>query len=378
MPYSLPGETAMKGQLRVLILVPTAMPGISGNAVTAERWKNALIEKGLNVKILATEHIDASALLDCIENFRPDVMHAHHVSRAGSLTLDLRIRDHCQRLPLVVSPAGTDLSPLDAPGNDWENIVPHVCRRACVIITQSEWTAKKLSELFPDVKSRIIHVPKALSWFGEDRFDLRKTLGWQQEYIIFFQPAGIRPVKRNLETLRAFQEVHSSRPRARLVFAGPSLDPGYTALFQEDLERFSAFARWIPVIPHGAMRSAYESADVVVNASSSEGLSNALLEAIASGRAVLVSDIPGNRWPVMGGAMVSPCGLLFNLNDRNDFIQKAIQLIDDYELRKWFGLAGGERAALWPSPEEEASGLVHAYEQAIVRQREKANTINHT
>lgn len=358
----------MKKGLQTLILVPTSLPRIAGNAITAERWKNALIEKGLAVHILATEHIDASNLIDCINHFKPDVVHAHHVSRAGALTLDPRVVSRYPRLPLVVSPAGTDLVLREGQLHGRGSIVARVCRRACVIVTQGDWTAQKLLHLFPDVGERLIHVPKAFSWFGEDRFDLRETFSWQQEDVVFFFPAGIRPVKRNVETLLAFQKVHSARVQARMVFAGPPLDEEYTALFQEELERFHAFARWIPIIPCSAMRSAYASADVVVNGSSSEGLSNALLEAIASGRTVLASDIPGNRWPVTGDGGTSPCGLLFDVNDCDDFVEKAIRLIDDGALRSRLGQAGTERALAWPSPEEEANCLIHAYEQAIERQ----------
>lgn len=359
----------MKKRLRILILVPTTLPRISGNAITAERWRKALIERDVFVQVLATEHLDANNLLECIINFKPDVLHAHHVSRAGALTLDPRIVECCSRLPLVISPAGTDLFLQEGEFYDRGNIVPQVCRRASAIITQGEWTAKKLLQLFPDIHDRIIHVPKAFSWFGNDRFDLRKTSAWDRESFIFFHPAGIRPVKRNLETLLAIKNIYELRPHVRIVFAGPTLDQAYTSRFQEDLEQYSAFARWVPVIPHGAMHSAYESADVVVNASSSEGLSNALLEAIAAGLPILASDIPGNRWPVLGEFNASPCGLLFDINDRDDFVKKALKLIDDDELRSRFGKAGKERSALWPGPGEEAAGLINAYEEAIERQR---------
>jgi L-malate glycosyltransferase len=360
----------VRRHLKILILVPTTLPRISGNAITAERWRQALIRKGLNVHVLATEELDSGTLLQCIENLQPDVIHAHHVSRAGVFMLDPRIVDRYPGLPLVVSPAGTDLFVQEGHCCDRGSVVPRVCRKASVIVTQSKWTSEKLSELFPDVQGRIVHVPKAFSWFGKDKFELREATGWQQKEVIFFHPAGIRPVKRILETLQAFKEIHSVRTQARLVFAGPPLDQDYTAIFQEELERCSAFARWIPVIPHGAMYSAYEAADVVVNASSSEGLSNALLEAIAAGRPILASDIPGNKWQVMGETEKSPCGLLFNVDECSDFVKKAIKLIDDDGLRSRLGKTGRERAASWPGPDEEAGSLIHAYRQAIERQRE--------
>lgn len=357
----------MKKSLRILILTPAILPEISGNAITAERWRQSLVHKGLHVHVLATGHLDANNLLNCLENVKPDVIHAHHVSRAGALILDPLIRDHCARLPFVVSPAGTDLFFQERQSCDQGTIVAQVCRRASIIITQGEWTAERLLKLFPDLQDRIIHVPKAFSWFGNDKFDLRETSGWAKKDFVFFYPAGIRPVKRNLETLLAIEKVHHIRSHIRIVFAGPVLDQGYTISFQEELERHSAFARWIPVIPHGAMRSAFEAADVVMNASFSEGLSNALLEAIAAGRPVLASDIPGNRWSVMGEREAPQCGLLFSLSDSNEFVRQALKLIDDGELRHQLSKAGREMAATWPSPDEEADGLIHAYEEAIKR-----------
>lgn len=357
--------------LRILILTPTTLPDISGNAITAERWRLALIEKGVDVHVLATEGLDVSNLLGCIGNLKPHVIHAHHVSRAGALMLDPRIVDRYPRLPLVISPAGTDLYARAGQTYDRESIVHRVCAMACVIVTQGAWTAEKLSELFPDVESRILHIPKAVTWFGGDSFDLRKSAGWSPEHFVFFLPAGIRPVKRNLETLFSMKEIYTIRPRVRLFLAGPPLDQEYAVRFQEEMERNSEFVKWIPVISHGSMRSAYGSADVIINGSSSEGLSNAVLEAIAANLPILASDIPGNRWPILGGRGSTPCGLLFDVSDNNDFIRQALRLIDDGGLRSQLIKACRERAASWPGPEEEANGLIHAYKQAIERQQRK-------
>jgi len=358
----------MTRNLRILIIAPTTLPDISGNAISAERWRQSLVKKGLSVNVIATEHLDADNLIKHLENIKPDVVHAHHVSRAGALFLDHKIVERFVKLPLVVSPAGTDIMFQEGQTYDLGTIVSQVCRRACVIVTQGEWTAKRLSTLFPDVKNRILHVPKAFSWFGNDSFDLRKSAGWLPEHFVFFLPAGIRPVKRNLETLLVMQTIYAMRPHIRLAFAGPSLDQEYTARFQEELERHSEFTRWIPIIPHGSMRSTYASIDVVINSSFSEGLSNALLEAIAAGRPILASDIPGNRWPILGEKGIPACGLLFKVSDINNFIKAALKLIDDGGLRNRLSQAGTDRSATWPGPDEEASGLIHAYEEAIKKQ----------
>lgn len=361
----------MKRNLRVLVLTPTTLPDISGNAISAERWRQSLTNRGLEVHVVATAHLNAGYLIKSLENIKPDVVHAHHISKAGALFLDRKITERFAGLPLVISPAGTDIMSQEGQMNDLGTIVAQVCRRASVIITQGEWTANRLSMLFPDLINRILHVPKAFAWFGDDSFDIRKVTGWLPEDFVFFLPAGIRPVKRNIETLLAMKQIHRMRSHIRLMFAGPSLDKDYTARFQEELVRCGEFAKWLPIIPCGSMRSAYTSVDVVINSSFSEGLSNAVLEAIAAGKPILASDIPGNRWPILGDGNVSPCGLLFDIADANDFVRQASKLIDDGELRNKLSQAGTDRASTWPNPDEEARGLIYAYKQAIERQHKQ-------
>lgn len=202
-------------------------------------------------------------------------------------------------------------------------------------------------------------------WQGNAPFDLRKTCGYHAGNPPFFLPAGIRPVKGNLECLPWFERIHRERPAIRAVFASSGIDSLYAAEFENKMIRCSAFAKWISPIPPIAMQSAYQSADVVLNTSLSEGLSNTLLEAIAAGRPLLAADIPGNRWPVLGDNGDRPCGLLFDRSNPEDFIRKAIQIIDDEVLRQALTDACVQRAADFPLPADEAGGLDRAYRSVL-------------
>ena len=113
------------------------------------------------------------------------------------------------------------------------------------------------------------------------------------------------------------------------------------------------------------MRAAYRSVDVILNGSASEGLSNVLIEGRAAGKPLLASDIPGNRWPVLGDAGDSPMGVLFDPSDPNDFVRKAILLVDDAMLRRKLGEAGAAYARRMPGPCDEARALVGVYEAAM-------------
>lgn len=354
----------MNSALCVLILTPTALPNLTGNAISAERWRRALSQKGILVNVIETQILKAEGLVDVLDRFRPHVVHAHHISRAGALMIDPLVTEKYGHLPFVVSPGGTDIN-LHALQGAGMRIIGKTCRRAHSIIAQSPEIACLLQELLPELKGRIAAVPKSFLWLGKDDFDLRGVAGCRQEDILFFMPAGIRPVKGNLECLYAMEKAHAANPKIRVVFAGPTLDAGYAGRFEEEIQRLESFAKWILQIPPTAMHAACEGVDVVLNHSSSEGLSNSLLEAMAAGRPILASDIPGNRWLMRDEKGSGPCGRLFAPGDRLDFVRKVVQLAGDRALRESLAANGRRRAAAWPGPSDEAQALLKVYEAAI-------------
>jgi len=354
----------LKTAPRVLILTPTALPAVTGNAVTAERWRRALAAQGLDVKVLASLESDARGLLDLLRSFDPDLVHVHHASRAGALLLDPLLEPETVRRALVVSPGGTDIhQDLNVPRR--AAVVRAVCRRARAIVAQSEQMVRCLLTALPDVADKIFRIPKAVGWLGDEPFDLAGAAAPGPGGCLFFLPAGVRPVKGNLECLLLLERVHHVRPQVRVVFAGPAIDPAYAGRFRRETDRCGDFARWIPLVPPPSMRAAYRGADVVLNASLSEGLSNALLEALSEGKPLLVSRVHGNVWPVLGDPGEPPAGLLFDPADPDGFVRQALRLVDDRGLRERLGAAGKQRAARQPGPEAEALGLVRVYEAAL-------------
>ena len=362
--------------MRIVILTPTTLPSITGNAITAERWRRSLQKKGMGVTVMATQNLNAGDFLSRLRRIKPDLIHVHHAFRSGNLLLEAPgvspvispVISDDNGPPLVVSPGGTDIN-LDFEIEEKREIITRVYQKACFIIAQDIQMVKHLGELFPSLRERIIQVPKAFYWLGNETFNLRKAVACKDDEILFFLPAGIRPVKGNLECLRTFKQIYSACPRVRIVFAGPALDRNYAEQFDRELENHRPFATWIPPIPPEAMRSAYQSSDIVLNTSFSEGLSNVLLESVAAGRPVLASNIPGNRWPVLGEEGKEPVGLLFDVDNPEDLIVKALKLIDDEKLRQSFIRTAKERASRWPTPEDEADGLIRVYETAITSSR---------
>lgn len=354
----------MMSQLRILILTPTALPMITGNAMTAERWRWGLIREGCEVEVLTTRNGDSLKIEQAVARFRPDVIHVHHLFQSGALLTNPLFVEQFQSIPAVATPAGTDLNQ-DLRREGRIDVLREICARVTVIVVQNRWFAHLMEDFFPACGGRIVYVPKSFFWLGDEPCALREEAQAGPHDFLFFLPAGVRPVKGNLEGLLALEKVHQRRPEIRAVFAGPVLDRDYSARFEEEIERLQSFAHWLSAVPPAAMRSAYEAADIVLNTSFSEGLSNVLIEAIAAGKPLLAADIEGNRWPVQGDIGDRPCGLLYDPQNMDDFIEKAIRLVDDGALRSTLALACRERAAAWPSPDREINGLIAAYRQAI-------------
>ena len=152
-------------------------------------------------------------------------------------------------------------------------------------------------------------------------------------------PAGIRPVKRPLFPLAPLDAVADRYPGFELRYVGPILDAREGEALVRALDG-RPWARHLGEVPHAAMAALLRDADVVLNCSLSEGgMANSVLESLACGRAVLASDIAGNRSVIEDGVT----GLLFE--GPGDFADKAARLLGDAALRKRLGEAGRARAS---------------------------------
>jgi glycosyltransferase involved in cell wall biosynthesis len=68
---------------------------------------------------------------------------------------------------------------------------------------------------------------------------------------------------------------------------------------------------------------------------------------------------------VLGNNGDHPMGFLYDMDDPEDFLKKALILVDEEEVRRKFGEAGIRRSASLPTPEEEAGRLARVYQQAM-------------
>jgi glycosyltransferase involved in cell wall biosynthesis len=119
----------------------------------------------------------------------------------------------------------------------------------------------------------------------------------------------------------------------------------------------------IGLVPHEELERLYERAAVVVVPSYREGFSVICMEAMAHGRPVVASDIPGPRDLVVDGET----GYLVRPRDPQRLRAALLALLDDPELRRKMGLAGRERIRGMCTWDLVARKTLQAYENALAQ-----------
>jgi len=97
---------------------------------------------------------------------------------------------------------------------------------------------------------------------------------------------------------------------------------------------------WLGRLPHDRMPELMRSVDVVCLPSYREGAAKVLLEAAATGRAIVTTDVPGCREAVEPGES----GLLVPPRDPDALAEALGRLIRDPDLRRRMGRRGRELA----------------------------------
>jgi glycosyltransferase involved in cell wall biosynthesis len=338
---------------RLAILAPRRAPAPLGNAVTVDRVTRGLRERGEELRIWdVSDAADATVAAE-VDTYRPTLVHAFHALRTGPLGLRLARR---LEVPLVVTLTGTDANH-DLLDPDRAPAVRRVLEGAAVITAFHASVVEHVAAVLPDVRARFVVVPQSVRFDIQAPFDLDARWPVPPDRLLFLLPAGIRPVKAPRTPLAPLDALAATDPRVRLAYAGPVLD----AIEHEALRGELATRPWahhLGPVPHTQMASLLSQADVVLNCSVSEGgMANAVLEALALGRAVLASDIRGNRTLVEDDVT----GLLFR--DPSELRLKAERLARDPILRARLGQAGRALVEREFPPEREMGGYRAIYRQ---------------
>ncbi|MRR37203.1 glycosyltransferase [bacterium] len=334
--------------MKIVLITPYHTPPVRGNAVTVRRIAAHLPAAGCEAAVYSLEGLAAADIVNEVRQTKPDVIHGFHAHLGGRVAKEIA---HAVGVPYIVTLTGSDVYEALEDGRREETLA--VLHDAAAIVAFDASVKHRVADRHPSLAEKTRVIPQGVEPPGEDfrwgteRFDAGE--------LVFFLPAGLRPVKDVGFSLSPLAELHREEPRVRLLVAGPILDERYGAAVLAELDRHP-FARYLGVVGRDSIGALYRRADVVLNTSRFEGgMANSVLEAMAFGRPVLAADIEGNRSIVKSGKT----GLLYR--GENDFLQKARELVRDDALRRHLGEQGLRLAGEQFSAEREASAYRELY-----------------
>jgi len=225
---------------------------------------------------------------------KPDVVHAGSVQTAAFLTALAGYH------PLVSMSWGSDILK-DAHRNDWmRQLTAFTLHRTRVLVCDCD-AVKQEAQRFGFPAQHVVVFPWGvdLGLFSPGQGTLRQQLGWQDQVVLLSLRSweaiyGVDVVA------KAFVQAANQNPDLRLILAGSgSMSVIIHSILSED--GVSDRVYYAGQIANDRLTDFYRSAALYLSASYSDGSSVSLMEALACGLPVLVSDIPGNvEWITPG------------------------------------------------------------------------------
>ncbi len=267
----------------VQLVVPFALDANRGNSVSAARLRHALLQEGCDVPapVVAAEQPQVPPELPA----GIAVVHAIQAMRAGPLGAALA---GAHGLPLVLSFRGTDLDELEGSGPGRDAVLATIAR-ARVITVLTDAQRQRLEAVAPGAVGRIRVVPHGV---------VVPELVPAPAPALLVQIAGVRAEKGFPECLHLVDRTRELVPDLRYVLVGPVLDPNL-----DPAPWFAArsWARHAGAMPREATLQLLATAAVSLHASEREGLSNALLEALALGIPAVARETAAARAVITDG-----------------------------------------------------------------------------
>lgn len=244
-----------------------------------------------------------------------DVLHAHNTFPCGYAAARLK---SIRNLPLVITPHGEDIHVIPEIGYG-QRLDPVKRRKIGYALQKAELVtavSDSIEASLLDAGAPQAKIRKVPNGIDSERFqrpagaDIRRRLGLEGDARLIVTVGNYRPCKGHEVLIRSMPLILSREPRARLVIVGKTADPLKSLAEQLGLRSKVAFTGVVafPIPSNGAtatgssepdwLAGIYQESEVYVSAGigeGAEGMSLAMLEAMAAGLPIVATDISGNR-----------------------------------------------------------------------------------
>jgi len=285
---------------------------------------------------------------------RLDLVHAFLPAQAA-LVPCLRIRR--PRLRIVTGRRNLDEA-ISARELRWQRAT---ARLAHAVVANAHAVAASVEAHEPALRGRVRVIPNGLPRLepvsAAERAAGRARWGLREEDEVIAYLAHFRRGKGHLHLASAAAQIAPRFPRARFLLAGDEEShAGYrahSAAFRREIDRLGLRDRFLfaGLVPSG--REVLAAADLCLNLSDQEGMSNTIMEAMALGLPVVATAVGGTPDLVEDGET----GYLVAAGDGAGAAERTALLLEDAERRARMGASGRRRM------EERFSvdGMVDAY-----------------
>ena len=282
--------------------------------------------------------LEVAALRSLATNRQIKLAIGIHCYRSGILLQQAFASSGESRVPYALIASGTDLN-IDLQNKARNATLRAAMKQSAGIAALSPDMHDKaeeiLTELPPDQRPPLALILQAPEVETDSSYSLRAALGLSATQKLILLPAGIRPVKGVAFAIEAMAQALIDYPEHVFAVLGPVFDTDYHAHCASLIGEWRLRHRGLKGRMHllnGLPRSDYlaalREADLLLNTSESEAVSNAVLEALGAGVPVLAPDITGNRAVIRH----EDNGLLFDRLPA--FLREYRRLFSDTELSR--------------------------------------------
>lgn len=174
------------------------------------------------------------------------------------------------------------------------------------------------------------------------REESRRALGLSGYEVVVLSVASFVQVKNHAALIRALEGLETKK-RVAVVLVGDGPERTRIEGMAGDLKKENVDFIFTGAVRNEEVKAYYDSADVFVTCSLSEGYGVSVQEAMAKGLCVLASDIPAHR------ESIEPLktGLLFDPQKPEELAELLKAVIEDDSLRRFFGEQAAKSDKIW-------------------------------
>jgi glycosyltransferase involved in cell wall biosynthesis len=316
----------------------------------AEKIASLRFLTGKSLRRLGIAAPSQTVLLAYFERLHPDLIHFHDASLAASMDWI----PNALGIPYTLSLRGSDIQVLPLQSAAQREATLTAIRRASRVHAVCKALGRRAAGMVGhDLEYSVIYTtlpfPRALSNWRP------LNLG---EPVHFITSGRLMWRKRYSDLLLAFHRLQANGMDAKLTIIGVGTDLDQLLYLRNflDLESVVSFPG---KLTYEEILEMFHCAHAYIQSSIAEGLSNALVEAMAHGLPVFATDVDGTREAIEDGVT----GFLLPPLASQDWAEKLMQVQDDLLMQK-IRRAAYEKAKQMFSTERHARAFVSFYEDA--------------